>query len=152
MSPLGFFLSGIANGIAITTVVLLGYRSFSKRCPPTPGESFGFIFVGQGTFEMAKTIVQGSTHTATAVFTDANGVTRPLHSIPAWSASPDGLVTLAPAEDGMTCGITAGSTDGDVTLTVTAEGDPSPGVNTITGTFDLSVVDPEDTQVTITVD
>jgi len=101
-----------------------------------------------------KTIDQGSTHTATAAFTDAGGTVRQLPSgvVPAWSLNDPAGGSLTPASDGVTCGLVAGTVDGDYTLTVTAEGDPVPGVDTITKSFVFTVRDPEATQATITMD
>lgn len=98
---------------------------------------------------MSNTYIQGSSHTATANLTDAGGVFRPLPAgiVPVWAVD-NAVITLSPAADGMTCPFTCGSTDGDFNLTCTvtyADGD------VITGNFAGSVVDPEDTQVTITV-
>lgn len=139
----------IRSAVAIATFFLI--LALCLRRPPTPGRR-AFIFVGQEKFVMSKTIVQGSSHTATAVFTDANGVVRPLPAgvVPAWSVSDPASGVLTPAADGMTALLVAGSTDGDYTLTVTAEGDPAPGVDTLTGNFAFTVTDPEDTQVSIT--
>lgn len=99
---------------------------------------------------MSKIIrVGGASTTATALFVDPQGVAQPLTSKPVWAASPDGLVTLTPADDGMTCAI-APVAAGDVTVTVSAEADPTPGVNTVTGTASLTVSPDEDTTATIT--
>lgn len=99
---------------------------------------------------MSKVIrVGGAGTTATALFVDPQGVAQPLSSVPVWSATPDGLVALTPAADGMTCAV-APVAPGDVTITATAEGDPSPGVNTITATASLTVAPDEDMTGTIT--
>lgn len=98
---------------------------------------------------MSKVITVGATTTATALFTDNNNVSEPVFSVPVWVATPTGIVTLAPAADGLTCVVT-GAAVGDVTITSAVEGDPTPGVDTVTATASLSVAAPEDTQGTIT--
>lgn len=138
------------SAIAIAAFFLI--LALFLRRPPTPGRTFGFIFVGQEKFVMSKSVIQGSSHTATALFTDASGVARPLFSVPAWSVVPADALTLSPAADGFTCPFVAGNSDQDFTLTVTAEGDPTAGVNVITGNFAGTITDPEDTQVQINVD
>lgn len=98
---------------------------------------------------MSKIIrVGGASTTATALFVDPQGVAQPLSSVPVWAATPSGLVNLTPAADGMTCAVVPVAA-GDVTLTATAEGDPTPGVNTIVATAALSVAPDEDTTGTI---
>jgi hypothetical protein len=99
---------------------------------------------------MSKVITVGGAATvATALFVDPQGVAQPLASKPVWAATPDGLVALTPADDGMTCSV-APVAAGDVTLTATAEGDPTPGKNTIVATAALTVAPDEDVSGTIT--
>jgi len=99
---------------------------------------------------MTQNFIQGSSHTATLALTDANGVARPLPAgiVPAWSVTPAGAVALTPAADGLSATFVAGTTDGLFTLTAVttyADGD------VVTVDFEGEIVDPEDTQGTITV-
>lgn len=107
------------------------------------------LFGPQGVVPMSKSINIGATTTATVAYTDNSGNSDPIYSVPAWTATPDGLVTLAPATDGLTCVIT-GVAAGDATVTATAEGDPQPGTNTITATGTVTVKVAEDTAGTLT--
>lgn len=89
------------------------------------------------------TIAAGQTRVLTAVFADGNGKTWPLFSQPT-AVDPNGLITFAPLGDqtldggpykwNITC--PAGVADGtDITLNVQAEGDPTPGKNTLKATI-----------------
>ncbi len=93
--------------------------------------------------------IQGQTKIATANFTDANLVARPVFGVPVWSATPAVQVTLAPAADGLSCAVTFAAL-GVFNLIVSCEADPTVGVNTITGEFTGNIVAAEDTEVTIT--
>ena len=100
---------------------------------------------------MATDLFVGQSVILTAVFTDNTGKVQPLPDghIPVWAASSTNNVNLTPAQDGMTCqadGIGAG----DVNVTSTVEGDPTPGVDTIVATILISVKNREDTVGTIT--
>ena len=61
-------------------------------------------------------------------------------NIPAWTVDDSAVASIAPAADGMSAVVT-GLTVGTATITVTAEGDPSPGADTITLTGTVNVVD-----------
>ncbi len=87
---------------------------------------------------MSKILHMGNTTTASVTYQDKEGDDVPVVGAPKWSAAPDGLVTLAPAEDGMSCVVTPVAV-GDVTITVVAEGDETAGVDTITLTGDVTV-------------
>jgi hypothetical protein len=63
-----------------------------------------------------------------------------LASVPAWSASDPTILTVLPAADGMSAVVSAMGKLGAAQVNVTAEGDPTPGVNTITGTVAVQVV------------
>lgn len=98
---------------------------------------------------MSKTIKMGdAAGNATAHFTDAAGVEHPIHSVPVWAATPDGIVKVTAAADGMTAAYEAVG-PGTATITATAECDPTAGVNTVTLSASLTVVDVEDTGGTI---
>jgi hypothetical protein len=71
---------------------------------------------------------------------DKAGNLGTLASGPVWSASDPTILTVAPAADGMSAVVSAMGKLGAAQVNVTAEGDPTPGVNTITGTVDVQVV------------
>jgi len=57
-----------------------------------------------------------------------------------WSASDPTILTVAPAADGMSAVVSAVGKLGVVEVNVTAEGDSTPGANTIVGTVHVQVV------------
>jgi hypothetical protein len=71
---------------------------------------------------------------------DRAGNLGTLASGPVWSSSDPAILTVAPAADGMSAVVSAMGKLGAAQVNVTAEGDPTPGVNTITGTVDVQVV------------
>lgn len=89
---------------------------------------------------MSKTLNIGGTSTATITAKDAQGNTVTLPSAPSWSVDNSAIATIAPAADGMSAVVTAVAV-GTATITVKAEGDPTPGVDTLTATGTVNVVD-----------
>ena len=71
---------------------------------------------------------------------DKAGNPGTLASVPVWSASDPTILTVVPAADGMSAVVSAKGKLGRAQVNVTAEGDPTPGVNTITGTLAVEVV------------
>jgi len=71
---------------------------------------------------------------------DKAGNPGTLASVAMWSTSDPTILTVAPAADGMSAVVSAMGKLGTAQVTVTAEGDPTPGVNTITGTVAVQVV------------
>ncbi len=71
---------------------------------------------------------------------DKAGNPGTLASVPVWSASDLTILTVAPAADGLSAVVSATGKLGTAQVNVTADGDPTPGVNTITGTVDVQVV------------
>ena len=59
---------------------------------------------------------------------------------PVWSVSDPTILTMVPADDGMSAVVSATGKLGVAQVSVTADGDPTPGVNTVTGTVDVQVV------------
>lgn len=102
----------------------------------------------------------GTTHVGSkgircaALFTDDAGVSDPIYSVPVWNFDhPELFTAVTPSGDGMTCDCTSPLTEGLATGTVTAEGDPTPGKNTLTDTFTIEVLAAlaqEDTKVQVT--
>jgi preprotein translocase subunit YajC len=110
------------------------------------------IQIGQEVFTMSFSLKSGQSATISAAFTDAAGVAHPLApgNVPAWSVSPDGAVSITPAADGLSAEVVGGATPGDFTVSVNGEGDPVVGADTITGNIAGTIVEAEDTQVTLT--
>ena len=71
---------------------------------------------------------------------DKAGNPGTLASEPVWSASDPTILTVVPAADGMSAVVSATGKLGTAEVNVTGEGDPTPGVNTITGTVAVQVV------------
>lgn len=79
---------------------------------------------------------------ASLVFKDKRGnVTSPA-APPVWSLSAEGIVAMTVAPDGLSAEFTP-TAPGDVTVDVVAEGDPTPGLDTLHATGDLSVLPAE---------
>lgn len=95
-----------------------------------------------GILHMSKQLNVGATSTATVAYTDAAGqpVTLPAGSVPVWTVDDTTKATATPAADGLTA-VIEGVAVGTATVTVVAEGDPTPGVDTITLTGAVNVVD-----------
>lgn len=108
---------------------------------------------------MSFTINPGQTKTLTAIFTDDAGNTDPLGALPT-AVDPNGFLTLTPVgtptvndkqfQWSMACPASA-AVDTALEIDVAAEGDPTPGVNTIKNTIAGSVIAAEDTHVALSV-
>jgi len=71
---------------------------------------------------------------------DKAGNQGTLASGPVWAASDPTILSVVPAADGLSAVVSATGKVGATKVCVTADGDPTPGVNTITGTVDVQVV------------
>jgi glycosyltransferase involved in cell wall biosynthesis len=85
-----------------------------------------------------------------AAFEDASGTVVAIASTPVWTSSDTNIVTVAPSADGMNCEVISVA-PGKATVTVTAEGDVTPGKDTVTNSQDVNVVADEATQVVLSV-
>lgn len=89
---------------------------------------------------MSKQLNVGGVSTASVTYQDPAGNTVPVASVPSWSVDNPAIASITPATDGLSASVSALSV-GVATITVTAEGDPTPGVDTITLTGTVNVVD-----------
>lgn len=91
---------------------------------------------------MIERLIVGQTTPISLVFKAPNGdVVQPEASnIPTWSIDQTALGTLTPSNDGLTANLTALAV-GKVTITVNAEGDPTPGVDPIVGIGSVDIVE-----------
>jgi hypothetical protein len=71
---------------------------------------------------------------------DKAGNPGTLASVPVWSVSDPTILTVVPAADGMSAVVSAKGKLGAAQVNVNGEGDPTPGVNTITGTVAVQVI------------
>lgn len=99
----------------------------------------------------------GDSFTLTAVYSDKNGKSVPLASLPVateptlGTLSPVGTPTINDAQFQFSGTIPADAASGtQYVVEIDAEGDVTPGVNTIKGQFTIGVAVDEDTQVAIT--
>ena len=76
---------------------------------------------------------------ASLVFKDAKGNAANPAAPPQWSVTQEGIVNMSVAEDGMSASFSPVAV-GDVTVNVIAEGDATPGVDTVQLSGDISVV------------
>jgi hypothetical protein len=74
-----------------------------------------------------------------------------LFSVPTWTADDGGSATVTPAADGLSATVVA-TADGTTVITISAEGDPSPGEDTLTDTVTVLVVDPDAISLGLTAD
>lgn len=100
----------------------------------------------------------GDTFTLTAIYTDPKGKSVPLASLPV-ATEPTGVIALSPVgtptvndpQFQFTGVIPTDAVAGtNYEIDITAEGDPTPGLDTIPGKFNVGVAADEDTQVAIT--
>lgn len=85
-----------------------------------------------------------------AAFEDSAGIVVPIVGTPVWATSDATIATIAPSADGSNADVISVA-PGTVQITVTAEGDATPGKDTITAEQDVIVVADEATQVILTV-
>ena len=93
-----------------------------------------------GTIYMSKTLNIGGISTTTVTYQDKAGSNVPVVGAPTWAVDNSAIATVVPAADGLSAVVT-GVAVGTATVTVTAEGDATPGVDTITLTGTVNVVD-----------
>lgn len=75
----------------------------------------------------------------TAAFTTKKGNPAKVDGVPAWSSSDPAIVTVVPAEDGLTCLALAVGPEGTAQVSVKADADLGSGVREIVGVIDLEV-------------
>lgn len=76
----------------------------------------------------------------TITVTDAHGNPASLDGPATWGVSDDSLASVDVATDGLSATVVPKGPTGDVTVSVTGDGDLTSGVKTIVGTLDLSIV------------
>ena len=85
-----------------------------------------------------------------AKFETAAGIVVPIAGKPQWTAADGNIVKLVLSDDGLSVTVVA-LQPGKTTVTVTGEGDPTPGVDTVSTSLDIDVVAPEASQVVLDV-
>lgn len=121
---------------------------FRRRHPRRRAVSGRFTWANQSETNMKTLHLNGAASTASVTYTNKEGGAAPIVGVPTWSASPDGIVSLAPAADGLSAVVTPVAL-GQATITVVAEGDETAGVDTITLTGDVTVAAEEATGGTL---
>ena len=94
--------------------------------------------------DMSKVLPLLSIAVINAIFLDS--ANRPvahadIQGVPVWAIDNPSLATLNPAADGFTAQITTGSTEGDVTVTITAVGIVVAGTENLTGKLVIPIQD-----------
>ena len=92
-------------------------------------------------------VPMNATGTLTVAYKNASGGVGRTDGPPTWSASPDGMVTLSPAADGLSCVVVTLPVDPGVPVnscivTVDADGDLGEGTVDIVNTALLDIFDP----------
>lgn len=123
---------------------------FDRWRPPRPqkAKDFCILFVFVHHQPPKEAIVManpielkaGQGATVTATITGASGQPARVDGTPAWTAEPaDGLSSLTPSSDGMTCQIIAGSETQAVLVSMTVDADLGEGVRELIGTLEAHV-------------
>jgi len=114
--------------------------------PPHKRRATHIIFINEkGQTTTMETITIGNPpRNITAKPVDDTGTPQPVDTTNpiAWSVTPSGLVTIAPASDGLSCQIT-GIAEGQVAINTTVDADPGQGVTMINGSLQANVVAPQ---------
>jgi hypothetical protein len=102
--------------------------------PPGPRIARGFLglFTKEGKQMTSASVSVDSSLIATLSFTDDKGNAAQPASPPKWTCSNPAISTIVAAADGMTAELDSVGPNGTVTYTVVAEGDSTPGVDTVT--------------------
>lgn len=111
---------------------------------PTSGPiARGFLAVftkeGKQIMSDATVSVDSTGLIATLAFVDDKGNSAQPAAPPVWTSSDVTIATITAAADGMTAEVDLPGKSGKATLSVTAEGDPTPGVDSITLTAPITV-------------
>src|SRR6202521_2408452 len=118
--------------------------------PKHPATALKLLFGLTGnTMATAVLHLTSTSVTGTLVATDAKGNVFPLPNPPVWSLSAAGIVVMTVAADGMSAAF-APVSPGSVIVDVVAEGDPTPGVDTVHGTGDITVLAAEAASIALT--
>jgi hypothetical protein len=134
------FVIALVGGFFLGLLVSGGWRHRRKHRIVS-----GQLFVAPIGDDMAKSIFHADDNgfSAAVVYKDKKGNVSLPASPPVWTTSIDGIVNLTVAADGMSATGTFTGQAGDLTLDVVAEGDPTPGVDTVHSTADISVLPAE---------
>lgn len=97
--------------------------------------------------DMLVTLKDSEKVNASIVITDAKGNPARIDGKPVWAAGEEALLTVQPADDGMSASIAAVGPLGISQVTVTADADLGDGEKTLTGILDIEVVGGEATNV-----
>lgn len=139
-------MNSITIAILMFTALLLGAFLFRRRKPGRLRPVTGTItFSGQTQGDdMSKLVIRVDQTGAQAslAFKDAKGNVAQPAAPPVWSVTAPGIIGLAVADDGMSAQITPQAA-GAVQIDVTAEGDPTPGVDTLHLSGDVQVTPAE---------
>jgi hypothetical protein len=114
--------------------------------PKRSAAGFRFIFHHKEISMLSLSAVQKCNVSIQPV--DVKGNPAAVDGGPLWSVSADGVVTLSPAADGLSC-VISGLAPGSVQVNVTADADLGEGVRSITGTLDVTVIAAEAVGFTI---
>jgi len=121
------------------------YRELRRK----PGRPYSLVIhFGKGLQKMLTINSDSPGSAATLNATDRHGVNRALVGVPAWKSSDESIATVTPAADGLSA-LVVPVAKGECDITVTAEGDPTPGVDTLTGVGHVVVTDPEASQLSV---
>lgn len=105
----------------------------------------------EGSAFVMTTMKTGQFVPITLEFTDDKGKIVQPDGPPQWATDNSDVLTLTPSDDGMTCTISSTGMPGTAKVQMTADGEFGPGISTIVGTEDFTIVPRPATQVKLTV-
>jgi len=108
----------------------------------------GQLFLAPLGEDMSQITIKSDSNgvSASASYKDKKGNPAAIVGVPTWAMGTDGVLDMTVAPDGLSANFVptdAAGALGDVVVTVTAEGDPTPGVDTIVSTGTITVVPAE---------
>lgn len=100
------------------------------------------FFQGQpvGEIMAALTLTDSQDCPLSVAFVDKKGQAAPVDGAAQWLTSNSEVIALAPADDGLSCVISAVGPLGTATVSVTADADLGDGVTSISGSVDVTVI------------
>lgn len=98
---------------------------------------------------MATTLPDDSQFTVSVAYVDRRGNPATVDSVPVWATDHPELLTIDPADDGMSALVAAAGPTGSAQVTVTADAAFGPDVRDIIGILDVSIVGAEAVSATL---
>ena len=148
----------LAQGLTLLALLVLwvglyiwSTRRYKKHYHTDPQQAcyVQILFGEEGNTSMSVTMNSDSPGVAATLnVTDKEGVTAKVYGVPLWASDNEAIATVTPAADGMSAVVKPVSV-GTANVSVTLEGDPTAGVDTVKTSAVVNVVTPEASQASI---